>query len=387
VRLRSSCFNPNPEKCLKSAFFGHEFEKFGNKLWVMTSALTWPSILTKLIDRTDLTRAESSWVMGQFLGGETPEPVMAGFMTAMRAKGETVAELSGLVDAMLLNSVKLDTGSDAVDIVGTGGDLIGTVNISSMASIVVASAGIPVLKHGSRSASGKTGSSEMLEALGIRLDQTPEQVAEVFRKVGITFFFAPVFHPAMRFVGPVRKALGVPTTFNFLGPLANPVQPIATSLGVSNVTMAPLLAQELAARSRTGLVFRGNDGLDELSTVADSQIWQVVGGEVQQFGLQPTKLGLAKAKVDSLLGGDAVQNAAVARDLFAGESSGNLGAIKDIVLLNAAGGVVAYELAKDPSRSDVSLELRFEDALQKVTTALESGAAAEKVADWVAATA
>ncbi|WP_138315449.1 anthranilate phosphoribosyltransferase [Rhodoluna limnophila] len=353
----------------------------------MTSALTWPSILTKLIDRTDLTRAESSWVMGQFLGGETPEPVMAGFMTAMRAKGETVAELSGLVDAMLLNSVKLDTGSDAVDIVGTGGDLIGTVNISSMASIVVASAGIPVLKHGSRSASGKTGSSEMLEALGIRLDQTPEQVAEVFRKVGITFFFAPVFHPAMRFVGPVRKALGVPTTFNFLGPLANPVQPIATSLGVSNATMAPLLAQELAARGRTGLVFRGNDGLDELSTVADSQIWQVVGGEVQQFGLQPTKLGLAKANVDSLLGGDAVQNAAVARDLFAGESSGNLGAIKDIVLLNAAGGVVAYELAKDPSRSDVSLELRFEDALQKVTTALESGAAAEKVADWVAATA
>lgn len=385
MRLRSSCLKSNPEKCLKSAFFGHYVEFFGNKLSVMTSALTWPQILAKLIARTDLTRAESSWVMGEFLGGETPEVIMAGFMTAMRAKGETVAELSGLVDAMLANSVKLETGSNALDIVGTGGDLVGTVNVSSMASVVTASAGIPVLKHGSRSATGKTGSSEMLEALGIRLDLTPQAVAQVFEKTGITFFFAPVFHPAMRFVGPVRKQLGVPTTFNFLGPLANPVQPIATSLGVSNAQMAPLLASELAARGRSGLVFRGNDGLDELTTVTDSKIWQVSGGEVHEFGFDPRKLGVQLRQIEELIGGDAVENAAVATNLFAGKTTGNLGAVKDIVLLNAAGGVVSYELAKDASKADVDLELRFADALQKVTSALESGATATKLAEWVSA--
>lgn len=356
------------------------------KLCPMTPSITWPQILGKLVARQDLNRAEAAWALDEIMSGKTDPGLIETFLISLRHKGEGVDELSGLVDAMLANALKLNTGSDAVDIVGTGGDLLGTVNISSMASILTAAVGIPVLKHGSRSASGKTGSSEMLESLGIRLDLTPEQVSEVFRLAGISFFFAQVFHPAMRFIGPIRKLLAVPTTFNFLGPLANPAQPVATSLGVANRAVAPLMASELAARGRSALVFRGNDGLDELSTTSENEIWQVSGGEVSPSQLNPIKLGLARAETSQLIGGDAAYNAQVARDLFANRTTGNLGAVRDIVLLNAAGGVVSYEMAKDSSKADVDLELRFTDALQKVTTALESGAAEAKLTQWISAT-
>ena len=190
----------------------------------------------------------------------------------------------------------------------------------------------------------------------------------------------------MRHVAPIRKQLGVPSTFNFLGRLANPAQPIATSLGVASPFIAPLMAAEMAARGRTALVFRGEDGLDELTTTGKSQIWQVSGGEVREFTLDPTKFGLKKASVEELIGGDAQENAEIANKLFAGEASGNFAAIRDIVILNAAGGVVAYELAKDASRSEVDLDIRFEDAIQRVTTALDSGAAQAKLTEWIAAT-
>lgn len=353
----------------------------------MTLPLTWPQILSKLAHGEDLNRAEATWSLDQIMAGGTSEGVIAAFMIGLRRKGESVDEISGLVDAMLTNCLKLETGSNAVDIVGTGGDLIGTVNISSMASILTAAAGVPVLKHGSRSASGKTGSSEMLEALGIRLDLDSSQVASVFKKTGITFFFAPVFHPAMRFVAPIRRLLAVPTTFNFLGPLANPAQPVATSLGVANAAIAPLMAKELAVRGRAGLVFRGNDGLDELTTTANNQIWQVSGGEVRQFELNPTTFGLARVTTQELLGGDANFNAQVTQEVFAGKTAGNLAAVREIVILNAAGGVVSYELAHDASRADVDLDLRFADAIQKVTTAIDSGAGEAKLNEWVAATA
>ena len=166
---------------------------------------SWPLILGKLLDGNDLDRAEAAWAMGQIMSGDSDPAQIGAFMIALRAKGESVAELAGLVDTMLAHSVILTTGNDAVDIVGTGGDMTGTVNISSMASIVASAAGVPVMKHGSRSASGKTGSSEMLEVLGIRLDLSPERVAEVFREVGLTFFYAPVFHPAMRHVAPIPQ--------------------------------------------------------------------------------------------------------------------------------------------------------------------------------------
>lgn len=352
----------------------------------MYENLTWPALLTRLLDKQDLDRAAAAWAMNQIMMGEAADSQVGAFMMGLRSKGETVDELAGLVDVMLERSVLLDTGSDAVDIVGTGGDLVGTVNVSSMASILTSAAGVPVMKHGSRSASGKTGSSEMLEVLGIRLDLSPERVADIFREVGITFFFAPVFHPAMRHVAPIRKQLGVPTTFNFLGPLANPAQPIATSLGVANASVAPLMAAEIAARSRTALVFRGEDGLDELTTTTTSRVWEVAEGTVREYSIDPRDFGIAFAKREQLIGGDAHFNAQVARNLLEGRTDGNLGAIRDIVVLNAAAGVVSYELAKDSTRLDVSLNQRFSHAVERVTQALESGAGREKLSAWIAAT-
>lgn len=348
------------------------------------TTLSWPGVLSTLLAGEDLPRESAGWALKEIMAGEATEAQIGAFMIALRAKGETVPELAGLVDTMLDNAVLLDTGSDAVDIVGTGGDLVGTVNISSMASVVAAAAGVPVLKHGSRSASGKTGSSEMLEVLGIRLDLAPAQVAEVFREVGITFFFAPVFHPAMRYVAPIRKQLGVPTTFNFLGPLANPAQPIATALGVSDQKIAPLMAQELATRGRTGLVFRSHDGLDELSVTAPTTIWQVSNGSVTEQVLDdfvnPT------ISLDQLIGGDARHNAEVASQLFYGETAGNFAAIKEVVLLNAGAGIAAYELAKTPQLANVSLVDRLDAAVQKARTALEGGLAHSKVIEWSHAT-
>lgn len=349
----------------------------------MTFINSWPTILAKLLDRSDLNRSEANWAMTQIMGGDASEAQVGAFMLALRAKGETVQELAGLVDIMLSHAVILDTGNDALDIVGTGGDQVGTVNISSMAAILASASGVPVMKHGSRSASGKTGSSEMLEVLGIRLDLSPERVANVFREVGLTFFFAPVFHPAMRFVAPIRRELGIPTTFNFLGPLANPAQPIATSLGVANAKIAPLMAQEVAARGRTALVFRGSDGLDELTTTGTSEIWEVVGGEVVHSTLNPLEFGLAKAQISDLLGGDAQANAQVARQLFDGKFNG---AVSDIVRLNAAAGLVAYDLAKDAGKLQEPLSERFENALKIVTDALVDGRAARKLSEWMEAT-
>ncbi len=353
----------------------------------MTTELSWPFILGKLLERNDLDRAEAAWAMSEIMSGQSDPALIGAFMIALRAKGESVAELAGLVDTMLEHSVILETGNDALDIVGTGGDMIGTVNISTMASIVAASAGVPVMKHGSRSASGKTGSSEMLEVLGIRLDLSPERVAEVFAEVGLTFFFAPVFHPAMRHVAPIRKALGVPTTFNFLGPLANPAQPIATSLGVSNAKMAPLMAQEVAQRGRAALVFRGSDGLDELTTTGSSHIWAVNGGKVSDFDLNPTQFGLKTAKIADLVGGDAHHNASVAKELFSGAVQGKLASVREVVALNAAGGLVAYELAKSGRDFDqASIERELATQLERAFSAIDSGAAAEKLSAWMSAT-
>ena len=352
----------------------------------MKPQVSWPSILAKLIAKQDLDRSEASWAMTQIMAGDSSEAEIAAFMLALRSKGETVSELAGLVDVMLKQAVLLDTGNDALDIVGTGGDLVGTVNVSSMASILASAALVPVLKHGSRSASGKTGSSEMLEVLGIKLDLSPQRVAEVFRETGITFFFAPVFHPAMRHVAPIRKQLGIPTTFNFLGPLANPAQPIATSLGVANPQIAPLMAQELAERGRFGLVFRGDDGLDELTTTTTSTLWMVTPEGVQQQKLNPADFGIKTVSQDALLGGDAKQNAQIARDLFSGKTQNQLGAVRDIVILNAAGGVVAYRVAKNPQLSGSSLKSLFEAAIEQVTSAMDSGAANNKLEQWVSAT-
>ena len=347
--------------------------------------LSWSYILTRLLSGEDLSRDDASWSMREIMAGEATPSQIGAFMLALRAKGETAEELSGLVDVMLENALLLETGNNALDIVGTGGDLLGTVNISSMASIVAAACEVPVLKHGSRSASGKTGSSEMLEVLGIRLDLSPQQVGEVFRTAGITFFFAPVFHPAMRHVAPIRKELGIPTTFNFLGPLANPAQPIATALGVANPEIAPLMAQELAQRGRTALVFRSQDGLDELSTTDVNQVWQVSGGKVEEYSLDAKDLGLARAEKQWLIGGDAHHNAQVALKTLSGAEFENSEAITEIVALNAAAGLVAYDLAKNPSLAEKPIQDRLQQALAKANVAIESGAAMAQLKRWTAA--
>lgn len=347
--------------------------------------LSWSYILTRLLSGEDLSRDDASWSMREIMAGEATPSQIGAFMLALRAKGETAEELSGLVDVMLENALLLETGNNALDIVGTGGDLLGTVNISSMASIVAAACEVPVLKHGSRSASGKTGSSEMLEVLGIRLDLSPQQVGEVFRTAGITFFFAPVFHPAMRHVAPIRKELGIPTTFNFLGPLANPAQPIATALGVANPEIAPLMAQELAQRGRTALVFRSQDGLDELSTTDVNQVWQVSGGKVEEYSLDAKDLGLARAEKQWLIGGDAHHNAQVALKTLSGAEFENSEAITEIVALNAAAGLVAYDLAKNPSLAEKPIQDRLQQALAKANVAIESGAAMAQLNRWTAA--
>lgn len=324
--------------------------------------------------------------MAEIMAGQATDSQIAGFMLGLRTKGETSQELAGLVDVMLENATKLEISDDAVDIVGTGGDLVGTVNISSMASVVARAAGIPVLKHGSRSASGKTGSSEMLERLGINLELSPSQVVEVFEQQGITFFFAPVFHPAMRHVARARKELGVPTTFNFLGPLANPVQPIATALGVANSKIAPLMAAELAQRGRTALVFRSNDGLDELSTTALNTIWQVVDGVVEEYAFDAEAIGVPRSSQEQLLGGDAEHNSRVATSLFQGLDFKKSSAISDIVCLNAAAGIVAYELANDHQQRFVPLEDRLKAGFLAAKSAISGGMAETTAREWAKAT-
>jgi len=355
------------------------------KLGVMNPEPTWPRILETLKDKRDLNRAEATWSMQQLMAGTASEGEMEEFLLSLRAKGENVVELSGFVDVMLENALEIPVSNDAIDIVGTGGDQLGTVNISSMAAIVAAACGYPVLKHGSRSASGKTGSSEMLEELGIRLDLTPAQLANVFQRAGITFFFAPMFHPSLKNVGPTRKKLGIPTTFNFLGPLANPAQPIATALGVANETMAPLLASEMASRGRTALVFRGSDGLDELTTTGKSQIWVVFGGKVVEFSFDPADLGIQRSSVDQLLGGDAVDNAATARGIFGQDIDfkGEKRPIQDIVALNAAAGMAAYELSKLTSISEFDLMVSLKRHYDQAQLAMNNGTALAKLNEWV----
>ena len=351
----------------------------------MNEALTWSRILQELHSKNDITKPQAIWAMEQIMSGEASEEDMAAFLVALRTKGETLDEISGFVDVMLANALPMPISNDAIDIVGTGGDQLGTVNISTMAAIVTAACGYPVLKHGSRSASGKTGSSEMLEALGINLELTPEQLNEVFEKANIVFFFAPKFHPSLKHVGPTRKKLGIPTTFNFLGPLANPAQPIATALGVANSSMAPLLASEMAARGRTGLVFRGSDGLDELTTTGPSQIWVVFQGKVSEITFDPADIGIKRASVDQLLGGDAQQNADVAKAIFGLNTgfAGEKAPIQDIVALNAAAGITAYELSQLSSIDEFNLNESLAKNYATAHLAMEDGRALAKLNQWV----
>lgn len=352
---------------------------------------TWPGLIAALLAREDLSRADTAWAMERVMTAEASTGQLAGFLVALRAKGETVDELGGLVDTMLRHAVRIEVPGDCVDVVGTGGDRRHTVNISTMAAIVVAAAGHRVVKHGNRAASSASGAADVLEALDVRLDLPPQRVAELASEVGITFCFAQVFHPAFRHAAAARRELGVPTAFNFLGPLTNPAQPGAAAIGVADAAMAPVMSGVLAQRGGTALVFRGDDGLDELTTTGTNQVWVVENGQVAQTGFDPQQLALPRARLEDLRGGDARHNAGVVRDLLAGRR----GPVRDAVLLNAAAAVVAATAATgehilaagpaDPAAVAASLTHRLEEAVRAVTRTVDSGAAGELLDRWAKA--
>jgi anthranilate phosphoribosyltransferase len=302
--------------------------------------------LSCLLRREELSPALARACMTTILSGEATDAQIAGFAVALRAKGESPAELAALVATLLDFAARVEVAdpSHLIDTCGTGGDRAGTVNVSTMAALVAAAAGARVAKHGNRAASSQCGSADVLEALGVVIDLPPEGVARCIDEVGIGFCFAQKFHPALRFAGPVRKELGVPTTFNYLGPLANPAGVPRQSVGVSDPAMAERIIGALAALGKTrALVYFGHDGLDELTTTTTSTVWELVDGEIRSFELDPTTIGVPRGHAAALAGGDATANAAIVRRVLGGEP----GPIRDIVLLNAAAGLVVADLASD----------------------------------------
>jgi anthranilate phosphoribosyltransferase len=341
-------------------------------------ANTWPDLLTGLIAGDDLPSDTARWAMDQILAGEATPVQIAGFAVALRAKGETDAELAGLAQAMLDRATPLELPRDAVDVVGSGGDRANTVNISTMAAIVAAACGVPVVKHGNRAASSACGTADCLEALGVALNVAPAAQAQVLAQAGIVFLFAPLYHPSLRHAGAARRELGVQTAFNFLGPLANPARPLAQAIGCANLALAPRVAGVIAGRGHRGLVFHGNDGLDELTTTTRSLVWLIGDGEVIRTELDPSDLGLSAATPESLVGADPAHNAAVVREVLGGAP----GPIRDIVLLNAAAALLAYD---GPSARPVAEQLA--PRLATAAQAIDSGAAASLLDRWVAVTA
>ena len=339
----------------------------------MSDPRSWPEVLSELIRGGDLSAAQTSWAMSQILSGEATAVQIAGFAVALRAKGETVDELEGLVRAMYDHAAPISVPGRVLDVVGTGGDRSMSVNISTMAAIVAAGAGARVVKHGNRSASSKAGSADVLESLGIRLDLTAAQVARIGEQAGITFCFAAAFHPALRHAAVARRELGVGTTFNFLGPLAHPAKPQAQAIGCADARMAPLMAGVFARRGVDAWVFRGDDGLDELTTTTTSQVWGVRGGEVSSFIVDPDRFGLGGGTAEGLRGQDAAHNADVVRRLVDGDA----GPVRDAVLLNAGAALAVH--ADEPGGP----EERLAAGIERARTAVDSGSAKATLDRWV----
>ncbi|KQR20833.1 anthranilate phosphoribosyltransferase [Microbacterium sp. Leaf151] len=345
----------------------------------MAERFTWPDLLSSLLAGDDLSVSESTWAMRQVMAGEATPSQLAGFLIALRAKGETVEEIVGFRDAILEAAVPLPVRAEVLDIVGTGGDRFGTVNVSTMAAIVAAASGVPVVKHGNRAASSSSGSSDVLSSLGIALTLAPEKVAETLDRTGITFAFASAFHPGFRHAGPTRAELGVPTVFNFLGPLCNPARAEANAVGVAHLDRVPLITGVFRTRGATALVFRGDDGLDELTTTGHSRLWEISRGDVHEHDLDPRDLGIPVADIDDLLGGSPDHNAEVVRRVLAGDT----GPVRDIVLLNAAAGLVSFRLFQDAAEVQRPILERLAEALADAAAAIDDGRAAAKLDDWV----
>jgi anthranilate phosphoribosyltransferase len=336
---------------------------------------TWPALLNALLDGESLSARQTSWAMNEIMAGEATDAQIAGFAVALRAKGETVAEVAGLAEGMLANATPISVPGGIADLVGTGGDRAHTVNISTMGAIVAAAAGVRVVKHGNRAASSSCGSADLLEALGVAIDLAPEPTARVAEEVGITFCFAPLFHPALKHAAKTRRELGTPTVFNFLGPLTNPARPTAQAVGVFHPRMMEIIAGVFAERGCSSLVFRGDDGLDELTTTGTSTVWVVREGTTAKVSFDPADLGIPRATPGDLRGADPAFNGRVARRVFAAEP----GPVRDMVQLNAAAAIVAAEGAPEPDRLTDALK----EAYGRAREVIESGAAAGLLDRWV----
>lgn len=343
----------------------------------MTSAPnSWPEVLTTLVARQSLSAHQAAWAMGEILSGEATPAQIAAFAVALRAKGETVDELAGVADGMLAKANPIFVPGRVLDIVGTGGDRSFSVNISTMSAIVAAGAGAKIVKHGNRSASSKSGSADVLEALGIRLDLDVSRVGEVAEEAGITFLFAAAFHPAMRHAAAARREIGIATVFNLLGPLTNPARPASSAIGCADASAAPVMAGVFARRGVDAWVFRGDDGLDELTTTTTSHVWMVSQGVVTEATVEPLDHGIGRATADDLRGDDAAYNAAVVRRLLAGEK----GAVRDAVVLNAGAALAVHDAGSG------SVDERLAGGIARAAEAIDSGAAQAVLDRWVAAT-
>ena len=333
---------------------------------------SWPGLLNRLLAREDLSAADTAWAMREIMTGQATPAQIAAFVVALRAKGEAPDEVAGLAATMLEQATPVSLPIASVDIVGTGGDGAHTVNISSMAAVITAATGVPVAKHGNRAASSSCGAADVLEALGIVIDLPAAAVARCVQEAGIGFFFAPVFHPGFRFTATPRREMGIGTVFNFLGPLTNPARPAAAAVGCADTRMAPVLAAVLAGRGTRALVFRGDDGLDELTTATTSSVWVVRGGEVVAERVDPAVLGIDAPAPGALRGGGVAVNADVFRRVVEGER----GPVRDAVLLNAAAAMVAF----DEHAGRLHDALRA--AMDRAAAAVDDGRAAALLDDW-----
>ncbi|WP_370070380.1 anthranilate phosphoribosyltransferase [Mycobacterium sp. MAA66] len=343
-------------------------------------SILWPQILGRLTTGQNLAVGQAGWAMDQIMTGAATPAQIAGFAVAMKMKRPTAAEVTELADGMLRHARKMPAEAlaaigDCVDIVGTGGDGSNTVNLSTMASIVVAACGVPVIKHGNRAASSLSGGADTLEALGVRIDLAPSDVARCVAEVGIGFAFAPNFHPSYRHASAVRREIGVPTVFNLLGPLTNPAAPRAGLIGCAWADLSEVMAGVFAARGASVLVVHGDDGLDELTTTTTSTIWRVQAGTVERLTLDPAAFGFARADLSELTGGDAAVNAASVRAVLGGQS----GPVRDAVVLNAAGALVAHAGLS----SSAQWVPAWEDGLARAIAAIDSGAAEQLLTRWV----
>jgi anthranilate phosphoribosyltransferase len=336
----------------------------------MSGSFSWPQVLGRLMAGGDLAAGEARAAMTEIMEGRADPAQIAAFIVSLRTKGETVEEMTGLVRAMLDAAVLVDAGDDVVDLVGTGGDRSGTFNISTTAAFVAAGAGVRMAKHGNRAASSRSGSADVLEALGVPIDLPAEATVAMIREVGFGFFFAPRYHPAMRFAAPVRSALGVPTVFNVLGPLANPARARRAAIGVADPRMAERMIGVLRELgSEYAFVYSGEDGLDELTLTGPSYIYRLRDGEVTHAEFTPEDFGVPRAPLEAIRGGDAVENAAITRAVLAGEP----GPRRDVVLINAAPAIVVAGLAEG-----------FAEGVVLAQRSIDTGAAADVLQRTVA---